>query len=57
MREETLKKWREVKNLQMLNVMHDITPAACIKMVVTEFGSLPPSSIPAALRSSWSGGM
>lgn len=53
-REETLSKWRKVSNLQMLNVMHDVTPAACINMVVTEFGSLPPSSIPAVLRNSWS---
>ena len=37
-------------NLQVLNIMYDVTPAEYIKMVVTEFGSLPPSSVPVVHR-------
>ncbi|KAF1815049.1 IF-2B-domain-containing protein [Eremomyces bilateralis CBS 781.70] len=48
--EDMLKKWRETPGLQALNVLYDVTPADYIKMVVTEFGSLPPSSVPAVLR-------
>lgn len=36
--------------LQPLNIMYDVTPAEYIKMVVTEFGSLPPSSVPVVHR-------
>lgn len=45
-----VRKWKKTEKLQMLNVMYDVTPAEYIKMVVTEFGSLPPSSVPAVLR-------
>lgn len=50
--EEVLTKWRDSPNLQMLNVLYDVTPAEYIKMVVTEFGSLPPSSVPVVHRMS-----
>jgi translation initiation factor eIF-2B subunit delta len=49
-REGTLKKWKETSGLQILNILHDVTPAEYIKMVITEYGSLPPSSVPAVLR-------
>lgn len=45
-----VKRWKETDKLQLLNVMYDVTPAEYIKMVVTEYGSLPPSSVPAVLR-------
>lgn len=45
-----VKRWRDASNLQLLNVMYDVTPAEYIKMVVTEFESLPPSAVPAVLR-------
>ena len=48
--EGQVKRWKETPNLQLLNVMYDVTPAEYIKMVVTEYGSLPPSSVPAVLR-------
>ncbi|KAF2104010.1 IF-2B-domain-containing protein [Rhizodiscina lignyota] len=48
--EGQIKRWQETPNLQLLNVMYDVTPAEYIKMVVTEYGSLPPSSVPAVLR-------
>lgn len=45
-----LAKWREVPNLQLLNLMFDLTPAQYITMVITEYGSLPPSSVPVVHR-------
>lgn len=45
-----VKRWKDAPNLQLLNVMYDVTPAEYIKMVVTEFESLPPSAVPAVLR-------
>ncbi|KAK3059394.1 hypothetical protein LTS18_010975, partial [Coniosporium uncinatum] len=45
-----LHKWSETPHLQMLNVMYDVTPADCISMIITEYGSLPPSSVPAVRR-------
>ncbi|KAF2425754.1 IF-2B-domain-containing protein [Tothia fuscella] len=45
-----LKRWGDTPNLQVLNILYDNTPADMVNMVVTEFGSLPPSSVPAVLR-------
>lgn len=45
-----LDKWRDVPNLQLLNLMYDLTPAEYIDMVITEYGSLPPSSVPVVHR-------
>lgn len=42
--------WRDIKNLQILNLMYDITPAEYIRMVICEYGSLPPSSVPVVHR-------
>ncbi|WEW61024.1 hypothetical protein PRK78_006513 [Emydomyces testavorans] len=47
-----LQNWREMKNLQLLNIMHDVTPAQYIDMVITEMGSLPPSAVPIVHRMS-----
>ena len=41
-----LLKWLEVPNLQLLNLMYDLTPAEYITMVIDESGYLPPSSVP-----------
>ncbi|KAI9847653.1 MAG: hypothetical protein M1838_000799 [Thelocarpon superellum] len=46
----SLSSWRETRNLQLLNLMYDVTPAEYIKMVITEYGSLPPSSVPVVHR-------
>lgn len=48
--ESTLGKWREAQNLQLLNILFDVTPAEYINMVITEYGSLPPSSVPVVHR-------
>jgi translation initiation factor eIF-2B subunit delta len=42
--------WRETKNLQLLNLMHDATPAEYLSMIVTELGIVPPSSVPVLQR-------
>lgn len=47
-----LKNWRDTPNLQLLNIMHDVTPAEYVDMVVTEMGSLPPSAVPVVHRMS-----
>ena len=45
-----LSKWQETPNLQLLNLMYDLTPAEYINMVITEYGYLPPSSVPVVHR-------
>ncbi|CCE82263.1 Piso0_001980 [Millerozyma farinosa CBS 7064] len=42
--------WHSVPNLSILSIMYDLTPPQYIKKVVTELGSLPPSSVPVILR-------
>ena len=46
----SLEHWRDTPNLQLLNLMYDVTPAEYIDMVITEYGSLPPSSVPVVHR-------
>lgn len=45
-----LKYWRQKPNLQILNVMYDVTPKEYIDLVITEMGSLPPSAVPIVHR-------
>ncbi len=52
---DLLQRWRDTPNLQILNILYDVTPAEFIKMVVTEYGSLPPSSVPVVHRLSTNG--
>ena len=47
-----LANWKETPNLQLLNIMYDVTPAEYVDMVVTEMGSLPPSAVPIVHRMS-----
>ena len=42
--------WADVAGLQLLNIMYDVTPAQYVDMVITEYGSLPPSSVPVVHR-------
>lgn len=46
----SLSKWRNTPNLQLLHLMYDLTPADYITMIITEYGSLPPSSVPVVHR-------
>ncbi|KAJ8752355.1 hypothetical protein K2173_003991 [Erythroxylum novogranatense] len=36
--------------LQLLNLMYDITPSEYISMIITDFGMIPPSSVPVIAR-------
>ena len=45
-----LSAWHDSPNLQLLNLMYDVTPVQYISMVITEYGSLPPSSVPVVHR-------
>lgn len=45
-----LRDWKSIDNLSILNIMYDLTPPDYINKVVTEYGALPPSSVPVILR-------
>lgn len=47
---KTLHDWKDIPNLQILNLMYDVTPAEYIRMVICEYGSVPPSSVPVVHR-------
>lgn len=50
-RPEDVLKWIESSgNLQMLQVLYDVTPAEFIHLVITEHGGLPPTSVPVVHR-------
>ncbi|AMD18816.1 HBL086Cp [Eremothecium sinecaudum] len=42
--------WHELPHLNIFNMLYDLTPPEYIKKVITEFGALPPSSVPVILR-------
>ena len=42
--------WQNLRSLNIVNILYDLTPPEYIKKVITEFGSLPPSSVPVILR-------
>ncbi|KAF2225842.1 hypothetical protein BDZ85DRAFT_272502 [Elsinoe ampelina] len=48
--ETGLQGWKDVQGLQLLNILYDVTPAEYVDMVITEYGSLPPSSVPVVHR-------
>ncbi|KAL8938457.1 MAG: hypothetical protein Q9216_003885 [Gyalolechia sp. 2 TL-2023] len=48
--EEPPDQWRDAPNFQPLNLMYDVTPEEYIHMIITEYGSLPPSSVPVVHR-------
>lgn len=41
---------QDVPRLGLLNLKYDAMPSEYVTMVVTEFGMIPPSSVPAILR-------
>jgi translation initiation factor eIF-2B subunit delta len=49
---DPLENWKTTTNLQVLNIMHDVTPREYIDMVITEMGILPPSAVPTVHRMS-----
>lgn len=50
-----LQNWRDEPKLNILQVLYDVSPPTFIKKVITEVGSLPPSSVPVVLREYKSG--
>lgn len=50
-----LKNWREIPSLNVMHALYDVAPPDSIKKVITEVGSLPPSSVPVVLREYKSG--
>lgn len=47
---QKLASWRDSPRLALLNLKYDAMPAEYVTMVVTEFGMIPPSSVPVILR-------
>lgn len=47
---EMVKAWRDTPSLYQVNPMFDLTDRDYIKMVVTEYGTIPPTSVSAVLR-------
>lgn len=45
-----IKNWRSIPNLNLLNILHDVTPPEFITVVVCEVGLIPATSIPVVLR-------
>lgn len=42
--------WKNVSNLNILNLMYDVTPAKYISLVITEIGLIPCTSAPVIWR-------
>ncbi len=49
-RTRALQGWSENPRLRPLNLKYDVMPAEYVTMVVTEFGMVPPTSVPVILR-------
>lgn len=45
-----LKNWADNENLQLLNLMYDATPSDYVSMIITDYGMLPPTSVPVIVR-------
>ena len=45
-----VKPWDDNPNTYVLNLMYDLTPAEYITAIYTEYGVLPPSSVPTVLQ-------
>ncbi|XP_076922826.1 translation initiation factor eIF2B subunit delta-like [Bidens hawaiensis] len=42
--------WASKENLQLLNLVYDVTPADYVSTIVTEYGLIPPTSVPVIVR-------
>jgi translation initiation factor eIF-2B subunit delta len=47
---KSLDDWKDINHLQVLNLMYDVTPTEYIRMVICEYGNIPPSSVPVVHR-------
>ncbi|KAL2241596.1 UNVERIFIED_CONTAM: Translation initiation factor eIF-2B subunit delta [Sesamum indicum] len=46
----TLDGWANSENLQLLNLMYDATPSDYVSMIITDYGMIPPTSVPVIVR-------
>ncbi|KAH7661690.1 translation initiation factor eIF-2B subunit delta protein [Dioscorea alata] len=45
-----LDNWAENENLQLLNLTYDATPSDYVSVIVTDYGLIPPTSVPVIVR-------
>uniref|UniRef100_A0A7C9DAV3 Translation initiation factor eIF2B subunit delta n=2 Tax=Opuntia streptacantha TaxID=393608 RepID=A0A7C9DAV3_OPUST len=45
-----LNNWINKENLQLLNLLYDVTPADFISLIITDYGMVPPTSVPVIVR-------
>ncbi|XP_020227539.1 translation initiation factor eIF-2B subunit delta [Cajanus cajan] len=45
-----LKNWASEDNLKLLNLMYDATPSDYVSVIVTDYGIVPPTSVPVIVR-------
>ncbi|KAJ8442152.1 hypothetical protein Cgig2_015493 [Carnegiea gigantea] len=45
-----LHNWINKENLQLLNLLYDVTPADFISLIITDYGMVPPTSVPVIVR-------
>lgn len=45
-----LKDWAKSENLQLLNLIYDATPSDYVSMIITDYGMIPPTSVPVVVR-------
>ncbi|XP_077253729.1 uncharacterized protein LOC143892752 isoform X2 [Tasmannia lanceolata] len=45
-----LDNWAASENLQLLNLLYDATPSDYVSMIVTDYGMIPPTSVPVIVR-------
>ncbi|KAL3629534.1 hypothetical protein CASFOL_026756 [Castilleja foliolosa] len=46
----SLDNWGNSENLQLLNLIYDATPSDYVSMIITDYGMIPPSSVPVIVR-------
>ncbi|CAN4082804.1 unnamed protein product [Withania somnifera] len=42
--------WADNDNLQLLNLIYDATPSDYVSMIITDYGMIPPTSVPVIVR-------
>ncbi|CAK9136876.1 unnamed protein product [Ilex paraguariensis] len=42
--------WANRENLQLLNLIYDATPSDYVSMIITDYGMIPPTSVPVIVR-------
>ncbi|OBA26751.1 IF-2B-domain-containing protein [Hanseniaspora valbyensis NRRL Y-1626] len=47
---KSISNWENNASLNIFNIMYDLTPPSYISKIITEYGALPPQSVPVILR-------